>query len=176
MNATQARAFMDAVEAAEVKEFTFESDLSSHFKNDGHRNIVKADYDKECMIAFRANKTFGGSVKTFAPSIEIIMSDFGDIHEARVGVNPQQAKKFIESLGGVELSDEDFKILLEIDGANRDINPVTGDYVNAFHYLTQKQYEQLSEEEKEEYDTKKADYEAKKASYLPKGAAAQITV
>ena len=51
MNATQCKAFMDAVEAAEITTFTFDSDLSSHFRNDGKRNIVKPDYDKECYFA-----------------------------------------------------------------------------------------------------------------------------
>ena len=173
MNATQAKAFMDAVEAAGVTEFTFDSDLCSHFHHDGHHGIVKPDYDKECMIAFRSNYTFGGSTKTFAPSIEIIMSDFGDIHETRVGVTPEQAKAFCESFG-LDLDDDEFKVLLQIDGANRNINPVTGDYVNVFHYLTKKQYDQLTPEEQEKYDEAKAAYEKAKAEYLPPHSAAQV--
>lgn len=174
MNATQCKAFMDAVEAAEITTFTFDSDLSSHFRNDGKRNIVKPDYDKECMVAFRANHTFGGSEKTFDPNIEVIVSDFGDIHEVRTAGNYEQIKAFIESFGGIDMTDDDFKILLEVDGANYNINPVTGDYVNAFHYLSKKEYDALTPEEQEAYDEAKAVYEKAKASYLPPHTAGMV--
>ena len=67
------------------------------------------------------------------------------------------------------------KILLEIDKKNYDIIPETGDY-NRFHYLSKKQYEALSKEDREKYDKEKAEYEEKKEKYIGQNSAASITL
>ena len=87
----------------------------------------------------------------------------------------QQIVKFVERLGSISLNDDELKILLEIDKKNHDIIPETGDY-NRFHYLSKKQYEALSKEDREKYDKEKAEYEEKKEKYIGQNSAASITL
>lgn len=174
MNSQQAKAFMNAIEAAGIKTFEFDSDLCTHFYHDGVHAIVKPNYDLECMVAFRAND-YGGSVKRYKHNIQAIVSDFGDIHEVRTAGSFDQIKKFAEAIGGIDFTNDELKILVSIDNANYDIIPETGDYVNAFHYLSKKQIAELSTEERAEYEASLKEYEEKKKNHLQRGAAAQIT-
>lgn len=174
MNSTQAKAFMDAIEAAEIKTFEFDTDLCTHLYNDGIHAIVKCDYDKECCVAIRS-VDYGGSHARYENKVQVVMSDFGDIHEVRAAGTYDQIIKFIDSYGGITLTDDDLKVILHIDKANYDIIPANGDYVNAFKYLSAKDYEALSEEEKAKYDAEKKKYEER--NLVPgKNQAARITL
>ena len=45
-----------------------------------------------------------------------------------------------------------------------------------FHYLSKKQYEAHSKEDREKYDKEKAEYEEKKEKYIGQNSAASITL
>lgn len=175
MTADICRAFMGAIEAAEVKSYQFNTDLGTRLYHDGERAIAKPNYSIDAIVALRSGN-FAGSHNRYQNKINVVVSDFGDIHEVEAGLSVEQAKKFCEAMDGFELTDDDLKILLNIDGANYNINPVTGDYVNAFHYLSKKQLEELTPEERAEYEAKLAEYEEKKSKYLGSHQAAQITL
>jgi hypothetical protein len=64
---------------------------------------------------------------------------------------------------------------MQIDKRNYNIIPETGDY-NRFVYLTESQYNALSEEEKEKYNAAKDAYEKEKATYIGQNVSARITV
>lgn len=174
MNANQAKKFFDALDAAGIKRYQCSTDLSTHLYNDGVRAIAKPDYKNEQIVAFRS-VDYGGSVKRYDKNIQVVLSDFGDVHEVRAAGDYQQIVKFVESLGSISLNDDELKILLEIDKKNYDIIPETGDY-NRFHYLSKKQYEALSKEDREKYDKEKAEYEEKKEKYIGQNSAASITL
>lgn len=174
MTVEQCKKFMAAVEAAEMKSYEFDCDTGSRYIHDGATTITKVDYDVNQVVSFRSNLTYGGATKQYEGNIEVICSNFDDIHAVRAGGSYEQVKKFIES-ANLNLSDEELKVILYIDKHNVDIKPETGDY-NRFKYLSQKQYEALSTEEKAKYDKEKEKYETEKHNYLGKNKAAQITL
>lgn len=173
MNANQAKKFMDAIEAAGIKSYEFDTDLGTHLYNDGERAIARPLYDLEAVIAYRSK--FGGSTPVYEGGIQIEMSDFGDIHECRAGGSLEQIKKFAAAFGDT-LSEEDLKILVKIENTNVNIKPETGDYVNGFHYLSAKQIEQLSPEEKADYEARLAEHEKSVREYIPANQAASISL
>ena len=65
---------------------------------------------------------------------------------------------------------------MNIYGKNVNLNPETGDYVHGFHYLSKKEYDELSPEEKEAYDASKKEYEEAKEKYIGVNQAASITL
>lgn len=173
MTSEQCQSFLTAVESAGIKSYQFTTDTPSHLYNDGENHITKADFAKECIVAFRS-ATIGGSHNVYN-GIQVVIADFADVHEIRTGGSYDQIKKFCESFN-VELTDDEFKVLLKIDKQNYDIKPETGDYNKSFTYLSSKQYEALSNKEKAEYAERKAAYEKAKAEYIPANQAAQITL
>lgn len=174
MTLEQCKKFMAAVEAADMKSYEFDCDTGSRYIHDGKTTITKVDYDANQVVSFRSNLTYGGSTKQYEGNIEVICSNFDDIHAVRAGGSYEQVVKFIQS-AGINLSDEEMKVILYIDKHNVDIKPETGDY-NRFKYLSKKQYEALSDEEKAKYDSEKDTYEKAQHDYLGKNKAAQITL
>lgn len=174
MNVDQCKKFMEAVEAAGIKTYQFDTDLGTHLYHDTVNAVAIPNHDLECVVAFRANQ-FNGSHGVYRKNIQCVMSDYGDIHECRTAGTFNEVMKFAEIMG-VTLSEEDSKILLSIENNNNDIKPITGNYVDKFNYLTQKQYEALSDEEKAKYDSEKAAFEEAKQKYIGKNMAACITL
>lgn len=172
MTSDQANKFMAAVEAAGIKTYEFDSDLCTHLYHDGNHAIAKIVPELGAVVAFRAND-YGGAVPRYAHNIQVVVSDYGDIHEVRTAGSCDQIKKFAETIG-VSLNEDDIKILLSIDKANYDIKPETGDYVSRFHYLTQKQYNELSDDEKQKYDSEKEAYENAQKNYIGQNMAATV--
>lgn len=175
MTNEQAKAFLDAIEAAEIKTFEFDTDLCTHLYNDGIHAIIKPNFDMNCAIGIRAND-YGGSVKRYNHNVQVVLADFSDIHEARTAGSAKQIEKFLEAIGNITLTDEELKILVKIDNGNYDIIPETGDYNNQFHYLSKKQISQLTEEEQKKYKASKEKYEKEKREYIPVNQAASITL
>ena len=173
MTSEQCKSFLAAVENAGIKLYQYTTDIPTHLYNDGKNHIAKADFTKNCVVGFRS-ATVGGSNNVYN-GIQVVIADFSDIHEIRTGGSYEQIKKFCESFN-VNLTDDEFKVLLKIDKQNYDIKPATGDYNNSFAYLSSKQYEALSNKEKAEYAERKAAYEKAKAEYIPANQAAQITL
>ena len=172
MNKTQCQKWMAALEAAELECYQFDTDLGTHLMNDGKNAIAIPIDDIEAVLAIRPS-SLAGSHNVYAANVQAVLSDYADVHEVRTAGTSDQIKKLVETLG-VSLTDEQVKIIVEIDKRNYDIKPATGDYVNRFRYLTQKQYEELSEEEKTKYDSEKEKYETEKEKYIGQNMAATI--
>lgn len=173
MTAEQCKKFMDAIKGAEIKVYEFDTDLGTHLYNDGVNAVAIPNHDLNAVIAFRSNK-FNGSHGVYTSNVQTVVSDYGDIHEIRTAGSSEQIIKFAKAMG-LSLTDDQVKIIVNIDKANYDIKPETGNYLG-FHFLTQKQYDELSDEEKEKYDSEKAKYEEEKAKYIGQNMAARITL
>ncbi len=173
MKGSQTRKVIDAFEAVGIKKYVFSTDMNTHYYNNDNAIIKYVDED-EMIYNIRAN-TRGGSQKTSEGNFEIAGAWCEDIHEVVAGVNYDQIDSLISELG-MTLSDSDTKLILNINSHNYDIIPMTGDYVNAFHYLSKKEIEELSPEEKTEYEAKLKAYEDAKAKHLGEKQAASITV
>lgn len=132
--------------AADIKNYQFTTDVGSHYYNNENAfNVI--DMATESVINVRSREKI--ATPAYSQGIQVFVSNFGDIHEARFGATADQVKKFVESYGG-SLNDDQLKILVELDSGNYTINPVTGNY--NFIPLTDAQLEKLSEEERAEYE------------------------
>lgn len=172
MTGEQTKKFIQAAEAAKIKNYEFDTDLGTHLYNNDHaiNKFVEGD---EIVYNIR-DARFGGSHNTYEKGIQVVAAWTEDIHEARIAGSYDQISTFLKTLG-VELSDSDLKIMIDIDKNNVDIIPATGDY-NRFVPLTKKQYDALSDEEKKEYDKAKADEEKRQHDYIGQNQAASITL
>lgn len=174
MTSDQTKKVLSILKDLGIKRYEFDTDLGTHYYNDGERNI--ATYSEEMDMIVNVRATYGYGTKTYDEPIMVFMSDPGDIHEFRFGGDPEVVKKFLEA-SGLTLSKEDLQVIVNIDRNNVTIKPMTGDYVNGFTELTEKQLEKLSPEERKEYEEKLAEYKGRKLSEgLTQGAAAQITL
>lgn len=174
MTKEQCEAFIVAAEAADITAYQFTTDTPSHLYHNGTDHITKPIYDKECLVGFRSSH-YGGSHGTYNNNLEIVMVDFVDVHEVRAGGSYEQIKKFAESFN-VDLTEDELKVLLQIDKRNYDIKPITGDYASQFKYITSKRYDLLSDEEKAAYNAAKEEYEKKQHDYIGENQAASITL
>ena len=173
MTAAQTEKFLSAVEAAEITMYAFDVDDGTKFIHDGERHLLKYNSGDELLV--NISSIPGGSHSGYGKGILIQTADPTDCHKARLSCHYEQAKTFLESLG-TDITEDDLKVILDIDKKNYDLKPETGDYVSGFHYLSKKQYEELTPEEKAQYDASKAAYEKAKAEYIGKNQAASITL
>lgn len=171
MTSNQYNKFKQALETAEIVSFAVEDDINGWYYHNGENAFIKDNSDG--VISIRSNKT-SQSHPAFAGNVLVNFIEFVDIHVARTAGSAEKIKKFMEAMGA-SLSDDEYKLVLEIDKHNYDIKPVTGDYVSNFKYLSQREYDALSPEEKAAYDEEKAAYEKAKRDYLPQNQAASIT-
>ena len=161
MTEEQTSKLLDAVEAAGINSYEFTSDIDTHLYHDGVRHLIKVKGDM--IYGIRSAKN-GGSHNTFSANVQVVGMWCEDAHEFRTAGNYQQIKTFMDELG-VELSADEFKVVLALDKMNSDIIPVTGDY-NNFVPLSDEEYAKLTPEGKEAYDAKKAEYEDHKKNYI----------
>lgn len=171
MNVDQCKKWMAAIEAAGIKTYQFDTDLGTHLYHDGVNAVAIPAHDINAVVAIR-NNAFGGSHNTYSNNVQAVLSDYGDIHEVRTGGTSEQIIKLVEQLG-ITLKEEEVKIVVNIDKANYDIKPETGNY-KRFRILTQNQYDALSDEEKAKYDSEKAAYEEEQRKYIGQNMAATI--
>ena len=173
MDVNQAKKFMEAVEASGIKTYEFDIDNGTHLYHNDNA-IAIPNMELEAVVAFRRNN-YAGSFPVYAHNIQAVIAPFGDIHQVTTAGNYEQIKKFADVMG-VTLDENDLKIVLNLDKANSDIKPQTGNYVDGFHYISQKQYLALSDEEKAKYDSEKKEYEDARKNYIGKNVAASITL
>lgn len=162
MNSNQARKFMEAVEAAGIDKYSFNTDVTTAYYHDGKTCCVVPDYNLDGIHAFKKNN-FSGAVSYFKgdnKKIAYYFSDFGDVHEVRTVGNMSQMKKFAEAMG-ITLTDDVINVFKWMEGSTSDLKPITGDYT--FKYLTDEEYDKLTPEQKEAYDENKKQYELRKA-------------
>lgn len=173
MDANQCKQFIAGIEAAKIKSYQFTCDTTTNYYNDGETKIAIPDYELNAVVGIRSSHT-GGSHNTYQGNIQIMMSDFSDIHEVRTAGDFDQIKTLLDTMG-VQLTEDQIKIVINLDTPNNGINPETGNYLR-FRYLTQKQYEALSDEEKAKYDSEKKEYEESREKYIGHKMAASITL
>lgn len=171
MNVNQCKKWMAGIQAAGITMYQFDTDLGTHLMNDGENSIAIPVDDLNAVIGIRSI-AYGGSHTAYKEKVQTIMSDYNDIHEVRTCGTSEQILKLVAELG-VSLSEDQVKIVVNIDKRNYDIKPMTGNY-NGFKPLTQKQYEALSESEKAKYNSEKAAYEEEKAKYIGQNMAASV--
>ena len=174
MTTGQCEAFLAGCEEAGITTYQFNTDLGTRLYNNGVSGVVKPDYTNECVVAF-GRSNYSGAVKIYEANVRAIVADFADIHEIETAGSYEQIMTFASKFA-IELSDEDKNLILQIDKKNYDIKPIQGDYAHRFVYLSKKQYEALTDEEKAAYDEAKAKYEKEKAEYIPQNSSAIITM
>lgn len=173
MTENQITKFIEAADAANIKSYDFATDIYAHLYHDGESSLVKYDSANKMLLNIRSSN-YGGSVPQFGQNkILVTGADLIDVHEARIAGDYDQIKTFLENFG-VTLSDDELKIMVDLNKMNYDIIPETGDY-NRFVPLSKKQYDALSPEKKEEYDAAKAEDDKKKANYIGQRSAASIS-
>ena len=172
MTGEQMHKFIDAANAAELKCYSFDVDDGTHIINNSSDHIIKTVGD---MLVNISSSNIGGSHNLFGTDkVMVTTADCNDCHKARISGDYDQIKTFLETLGVSDLSSDDLKIMLEINHKNYELKPITGDYVDVFHYLSKKEENALSPEEREEYEAAKAAYEKAKAEYIPQNQAAFV--
>lgn len=168
MNSSQIQDILSAVESAEITDCRFVSENNvSYYKSES--SILKFDSGKEILWAIGLAPKTG----SLSGNNAIIMTgaDPDSVKEFRLNGNFKTIKKFADALG-VEISNEEEKLLRQIDINNLVVKPQTGDYSNIFHILSPEEIEALTPEEKEEYEehVKKEEERLK----LPKGVPCRI--
>lgn len=162
----QIESIISACENNEIKEYQFVTDNNNNLYN-SESSILR--FKDGILWSLGLAPKMGGIAANNA--ILISGSDSESIHEFRVRGNYDSLKGFIEELG-LEISDDDERMLRQIDANNLVVHSVPPDYKNIFHELSPAEYEALTPEEKAKYDeAKKKDEERFK---LPKGIAGRI--
>lgn len=152
MTSEQVTKFMAGLTAAGITNYQFSTDLGTHYyNNDNAINLV--DTASEAVINIRSRDKI--ATPSYSQGIAMFISDFGDIHEARFGATADQVKAFVKSYG-LSLTNDQLKIVVELDSGNYTINPATGNY--NFVPLTDAEFQKLSEEEQTEYLKKYNEY------------------
>jgi hypothetical protein len=150
MDKTTMQKFKTAVEAAGIDTYAYITDtMPTFYYNNTENSITVEDMGDEIVYCFRDNKAFGSGQYFQNSPIMVMGSKFEDIHEVRLGCTYDQAMDFVSSLG-LNLTDDQKKLLLSIASSKRPIVPPTGDYT--FKELSEEEYEALTAEEKEAYD------------------------
>lgn len=170
MQTNQITSFIDAVKSAGLKNYSFADDTNVVFYNNDN-SFILIDEAKETLINVR--KTYVTGVPSSENPITISASDFLDIRRAEISGTAEQIKKFCESYG-LSLTDDQLKIIVNIEGNNRILKPITGDYTVVYHKLSKAEYEALSDEEKAAYDAKVK--EDNKRFEIPKGSVGIVDI
>ena len=172
MELSTAKRFFNAIENAGIKNFQVDTDLGTHYYN-GENSVLILDEAESAVVNIRKRFTVDGD--PYEGKLLLYVSNLTDIHEARVGGTYETILKFIKAYG-LSLTDEQLKIILNIDKTNYNIMPESGDYL-VFKYKTEEEIEKMKPEEKEAYEKEVAEYEKSlKNKGLTQGAAAQITI
>lgn len=169
MTANQITKFLQAVEAAELKSYSFADDICSKYYNSDNSICV---YDENSSAIVSIRKTLNNGIAD-NNSLTFTVNDIVDIRKAEVFGTYEQIKKFAEEYG-LSLTDEQLQIIVKIDRMNNVVKPITGDYINVYHKLSEAEYEALSDEEKAKYDAMVKDDEDRLHG-IPRGRAATIT-
>lgn len=159
MDKATINAFLSAVEEAGIETYAFSVDTPTMLYNNKQNSIIVCDDSNDIAYCFRDNSNFGSGQYFENAPLLAFGAKYEDIHEVRLGCSYEKMEKFIDALG-LNVTDEQKKLLIQIAGSSRPINPPTGDYV--FKELTQEEYDALTEEEKEAYDAAKYEHDRKK--------------
>lgn len=138
--------FMNAIDSAKIDKWEAVTAIMTHFyNNDTSFNI--ADFNVNALYNF-ARPTNNSTPYTY-DQIVVKGASFNEIHEVRFGGSLEQVKKFIEAYG-ISLTDDQYKILVNINTNNYTLKPVQGDYLK-FEELSDSEIDALTDKEKSEY-------------------------
>ena len=165
MTSNQVSKFMSAIESAEIKNFCFVDDITCYYTN-SDAGVVVYDEANSAIVSIQLNSATSAKVSN---PLKFQMSDIVDIHRAEVSGDYETIKKFIDAYG-LNLSDDQLKVLMRIDRNNTIVKPVTGDYTTSYTKLTKEEYDALTEEEKKKYDEQVAKDQDRLVG-IPKGRA-----
>ena len=168
MLGSQIQTILNAVESAEITNYQFVTDNNVNFYNN-ESSIVKFDAGNDILWCLGLAPRMGNV--TGNGSLIINGSDSESVHEFRVKGDYETIKKMADALG-IELSEDDQRLLLQINSNNLVVKPISGDYTNVFHMISKEEYDKLTPEQKAEYD-KKLEKENERYK-LPKGVAGRI--
>jgi hypothetical protein len=156
-----------AIETSGIKNYQFNVDLGTVLANNG----VAFVKDAGGAIACFRRAEYGGATSPFN-GIDVAVADYVDIHEFRTGGSFKAMKDFGEALS-LSFTNEELQKMLSFTVDNYKVIPETGDY-NRFVPLSDKAYEALTPEEKEDYDRKKEAAEEAAKKHLTPGFVAHI--
>lgn len=179
MEYESAKKFTDACKAANIKTYSFDTDLGTHYyNNEDNARIV---LDQDMCWNFSSSDAYAGATPQFGHDRIMVMgSQYGDIHEVRCAGTLEQIKTLISSLG-IEASNDDMKIIAQINGSDYPLIPPTNDYT--FRLLTEEEQAKLSEDDKKKYKNKvdslsedakvklQEDFDVRTGKKLPRGSA-----
>lgn len=174
MVTSQVDKILEALDSAGIDEWNITDDINCQYYHNKNA-VIKVDKSNELFLNFRKFRKTGVSSLSEFGNVEISAIPFVDIHNMSAIGSKDEILKFVQSLG-VSFKDDEWQIILNIDKGNYDIKPETGDYVSRFHYLTDKQYAELSDEEKTQYDADLAEYKKKVANYIEPNMAASLSL
>ena len=167
MTKDQVKKFIKACEDSNINVYTFIDDIQTRYNNTPNSLVV---FDEGNDMLFRITKNQNTGVASDNAPIMLTGSDLVDIHRAEVYGTFEQIKEFVSNFG-LSLSNDQFEVMLNIDRKNR-LLKTDMDYHNVFHVISPEAYEQLTPEEKEEYNAHVAEEE--KRFGLPTGVAGRI--
>lgn len=168
MTEAQVQKFMNAVDSAGIKTFSFVDDITNYYKN-SESGVCVYDSASKTIVGIQLQ---GSSSAQFSNPLKLQVCDITDIHRAEVQGEYETIKNFIDAYG-LELDDDQLKLLLTIDRNNTIVKPATGDYSTSYKRLSKEEYDALSDEEKEAYDKKVAEDQSRLVD-LPKGRAGMV--
>lgn len=138
--------FIKAIDSAKIKNWEAVTAIMTHFYNtDTSFNI--ADFNVNALYNF-ARPTNNSTPYTY-DQIVVKGASFDEVHEVRFGGSLEQVKKFIDAYG-ISLTDDQYKILVNINTNNYTLKPVQGDYLK-FEELSSAEIAALTDKEKSEY-------------------------
>ena len=161
--------FLSACKSAEISEYRLSTDVGTHYYNNDS-SVILLDKVEEAVLAIKQATVSPDQIGN--DKLQVQIADLVDIHEATIFGSYDKIKNFASNYG-LELSDEQIKILLKIDGSNYNLKPITGDYVNEFVELTEDELDNLSEEERADYEARLEEHKKVK---LSNRMAAQISI
>ena len=174
MTNEQVKKFIQAANDAGLTKYQFDTDLGTRYHHDGINNFIV--HDEANSMLYNARSGWGGSTPVYGEhAIYVMGADLADVHECRVGGDYDKIKTLFENLG-ITLTEEQKKVLLNINNKNYSLKPETGDYQNVqFKVLTSSEVIKLSEEDRAKYLEDFKNYQESN-NKLSKSIPAQITV
>ncbi len=149
-----------AMDTAGIKEFEVLTDGSFIHMRNNDFDTIKWD-GSDLLICIRSEKSPGTTA--FPGNVRVSTIHVDQVEEIRIGGDAKDMLAYLDALG-FALEDDEKERVNKINAYNRSIIPPTGDYFN-FNYLTKEEYDQLTPEEKEEYDKALRRHESYKSEH-----------
>jgi hypothetical protein len=152
--------FKSAMEAVGITYFGAAIDDGTNIYNSDSAVIVDVD---DTLYNFRNRISPSDG---FATDWIVTAAYIEDVHHVKCGCPKDKLDQFIDALG-VTLTDKQ-KAVIKNNGYNRDINPITGDYVLAgFKVLSEEELAKLSDQQKIDYEKKLEIYNKRQKASSP---------